>query len=157
MDTSALIHMKMYYPRDVFASLWENMENLTTVGRLVCPQQVFEELEKKDDELLEWAKIHKSTFREVDAEQIRIVRGILARFPELVDAQKTTEEADPFVIALAIYGGEQRTLWEQKHVVVSEEKPSGPGGRPKIPDVCKSYDVEHLLLIELFREENWKF
>lgn len=123
--------MKILYPQDIFPSLWRNLESLINQGRLISPQEVFEELKKKDDELLEWAETYKSMFKNLDA--------------------------DPFVIALARCKERQRTFWDEHRIVVSEEKLAGPGSRPKIPDVCKSYGVECISLTELFRKENWQF
>ncbi|MCD6318324.1 DUF4411 family protein [Candidatus Aerophobetes bacterium] len=157
IDTSALIDMKILYPQDIFSSLWKNMEKLIKQRRLISPYEVLEELRKKDDELLKWAEIHKSMFKNLDANQLEKVRDILRLFPNLVDFQKTTPDADPFVIALAMCEEQQRTLWEEQRIVVSEEKPAHPGARPKIPDVCKSYGVECISLMEFFRKENWQF
>jgi len=157
IDTSALINMKILYPQDIFLSLWRNLETLINQGRLISPQEVFEELRKKDDELLEWAETYKSMFKNLDADQLEKVRDILRRFPRLIDPQKTTPDADPFVIALAMCKERQRTFWDEHRIVVSEEKLAGPGARPKIPDVCKSYGVECISLTELFRKENWQF
>jgi len=156
IDTSALINMKVLYPQDIFPSLWRNLESLINQGRLISPQEVLEELRKKDDELRKWGEAHKSMFKKLDANQLEKVRDILGRFPDLIDPQKTTPDADPFIIALAMCEEQQRTLWEERRIVVSEEKPATPGGRPKIPDVCTYYGITHIPLTELFRKENWK-
>ena len=80
--------------------------------------------------------------------QIKEVQKILKESPDFVDPNKTTPEADPFVIALAISKG-----WS----VVATENPANPGGRPKIPDVCRKYKIECLQLIDFFRKEKWEF
>jgi len=157
IDTSALVNMKILYPEDIFSSLWRNLESLINKGFLISPSEVLEELRKKDDELLKWALVHKTMFKDLDADQLEKVRSILRRFPGLVDFQKATPDADPFIIALAICEEQQRTLWDEHRIVISEEKPANSGARPKIPDVCKSYGVECISLTELFRKENWQF
>jgi len=96
-------------------------------------------------------------FKNLDANQLEKVRDILRLFPNLVDFRKTTPDADPFIIALAMCEEQQRTLWEEQHIVVSEEKPACSGAHPKIPDVCKSYGVECIPLMDFFRKENWQF
>ena len=147
IDTSALIDLKPYFP-DIFTSLWKNLENLISQKRLIAPREVLEELKKKDDELLKWAKGHMRMFKHLDNEQMQQMRKILKRFRGLVDENKTTPDADPFVIALAISKG-----W----TVITSEKPASPGGPPKIPDVCENYNVKCIPLIEFFREQKWEF
>lgn len=114
---------------------------------MISPKQVLSELEQKDDELLKWAKKHMEMFKASDVEPQKHVSNILAKFPDLIDPNKSTEDADPFVIALAMSKG-----WK---VITSET--SSKGGRPKIPDVCDSFGVGWLSLLEFFREKNWKF
>lgn len=151
MDTSALIDLKELYPRDIFPSLWKSIERLISERRLIAPREVLKELETyevKEDELLKWAKRHKGMFKDLDAEQLQHVRNILANFPHLVDPTKTTPDADPFIIALAISEG---------CTVITSEKPANPGARPKIPDVCARHNVKSISLLEFFRQEKWKF
>lgn len=103
IDTNALIDLwRRKYAPDVFPSLWEKIESLISQGELIAPLEVLRELEKQDDELLKWAKAHKGIFRDLDYEQQLRVRNILKEFPRLVDENKETPEADPFVIALAM-------------------------------------------------------
>ena len=156
IDTSALVDMKLLYPKDIFPSLWKNFESFIDNGRLISPQQVFEELKKRDDELLEWVTIHKIMFRELDTRQCEKVRDILTRFPKLIDPQKITPDADPFVIALAMCP--ELYLWgKESRIVISSEKLGGRGARPKIPDVCNAYGITYMSLTEFFRKENWRF
>jgi hypothetical protein len=146
IDTSALIDLKPY-PRDIFKTLWENLETLIREGNMIAPTEVLEELRRQRDDLLEWVK--KSRFVvDLEPEQLAFVAEIERDFPDLVDKDKTTPEADPFVIALARAKG-----WK----VVSQEKAAKPRARPKIPDVCPRYGVEYLSLFDFFREKKWEF
>lgn len=158
IDTSALIDLKPYYP-DVFPSLWKNIEQFISQGRLIAPCEVLYELEKygdKDDELLKWAKKHKKMFKGLDNEQINQMRDIVRNFRNFVDINKTTPEADPFVIALAISEGCTVVTSEQPAKLVANLVVN-PSARPKIPDVCEFYKVKWLPLSEFFREQKWKF
>lgn len=145
IDTSALIHLSMEYPVDVFPSPWADLERLKSNGRLIAPRQVLEELRRKNDVLFKWAKANRDMFAQVTEEQTRLANDIVHNFPNLIDEKKETEEADPFVIALAITDG---------CAVVTQEK--GESGR-KIPGVCKHYEVQCLSLLELFREQKWEY
>jgi len=149
IDTSAFVDLwRISYPPDVFQTLWKRIDDLISEGRLIAPREVFKELEKRDDELLKWTRKNKKMFKDLDPIQIREVQNILNGFPDLVDPNKTTPDADPFVISLAITKG-----WS----VVTSENPGNPGGRPKIPDVCEKYKVSCLQLIDFFRKEKWEF
>ena len=154
IDTSALIDLwRRKYAPDVFRSLWEEIQKLISQGRLIAPQEVLEELKKQDDELLKWAKEHKGMFRDLDNEQQLQVRKILKKFPKLIDENKETPDADPFVIALAMSKG-----WK----VVTSEQPvdlnTNPDARSKIPNVCEYFNVKCIYqLLEFFREEKWVF
>jgi len=157
IDTSALIDLwRRKYAPDVFPSLWKNLENLISQGRLITSHKVLEELKRyfdKNDELLEWAKKHKGMFENLDEKQLDSVRDIEKRFPGLVETGKEDEDADPFVIALAISKG-----W----TVITSEQPANlnanPTARPKIPDVCEHYNLKCIYqFLEFFREQKWKF
>lgn len=152
IDTSALIDLSYLYSPDVFPRLWSNLEALINEGKVISPKEVFKELERKDDELLKWAKGFKKMFINLDPEQINKVKEIQAKFPNFVDVNKTTPEADPFLISLAINKGS---------TVISMEKPVNlkvnPKARPRVPDVCIDYNVKCVFLIDFFREQKWSF
>ena len=72
IDTCALIDLwRRVYPRDIFRTLWKNIEKFISDGRLIAPREVFKELEKQDDELLEWTRKHKKMFKNLDNEQLQ--------------------------------------------------------------------------------------
>lgn len=157
IDTSALIDLsRRKYAPDVFPSLWKQIEELVKNGRIISHQKVFEELKKltdKSDDLLKWAKTHKRMFISLDARQSKNVSKILGAFPRLVDQDRETEEADPFVIALAMV---------EDLTVITSEQPANidinKNARPKIPDVCKYFKVKCIHdLLEFFRQEKWEF
>lgn len=150
IDTSSLILLKDVYPRDIFPSVWEKVENVIMKGYVIAPREVLRELEKQEDELLQWAR-RLNFFRDPDSNQLQVVKDIMKRFPRLVDPYKTTADADPFVIALA--KGEGCT-------VITEEIPAdltNPSSKPKIPNVCNELKVKWIPLQEFFREQKWKF
>jgi len=151
IDTCALIDlMKKLYPPDIFPSLWKDLENLVSYGRLIAPREVFKELEKysdKKDELLKWVKKNRRIFKELTEEQLQLVRDILQKFPNLIDPNKTVADADPFIIALAISEG--------CSVITSEQL--GSPEKPKIPNVCNDYKIKCLSLPDFFREQKWKY
>jgi len=149
IDTSALIDLHTnHYPPDIFPGLWKDLEYLVDQGLLIAPDEVFQEIRVKDDELAKWGKANKKMFIPLDSDQSREVSAILEKFPGLVDRNKTIPEADPFLIALA-----KCRAW----TVVTSEKPSNSSVRPKIPNVCKSLNVRWIKLLEFFREIDLKY
>lgn len=96
IDTSALIELKIKYPRVTFTTLWENIEKLIDQGRIIAPRVVFDELsqyEDKKDVLFKWAKRYKKMFKDKDVAQLQEVHKILTGYPGLVDIDKPTEDA----------------------------------------------------------------
>ena len=144
IDTSALIDLRPYRV-EFFPSLWTDLERLKRNARLVAPRQVLEELRRKNDAVWEWANANKDMFAEVTPEQIRLVKDILHNFRNLIDVNSETEEADPFVIALAI---------TDHCTVVTQE---GRKNIHSIPNVCDHYGVDCLSLFGFFRQEDLKY
>jgi predicted nucleic acid-binding protein len=149
IDTNALIDLwRRHYAKDVFPQLWELLEKMIADQELIAPQEVLAELRPQNDELYRWAT-KQDFFKDLDAEQVGFAKEIVAKFPNLVDPDKTIPDADPFVVALARSKG-----WK----VVSAEKRSGVGSRPKIPNVCEHYTgMVCLPLLDFFRDRNWRF
>ena len=156
IDTSALVDLRPY-PIDVFKTLWTNIEQLVRTNLLISSEQVLEELKKQDDEILRWAKKHRKIFKPLSAAQIQEVKKIEAAYPELVDANKETPDADPFVIALALEKDPQQTLisFNNKRIVVAQERLKS--NKINIPFVCQDYGIECIAIVDLFRRESWKF
>jgi hypothetical protein len=123
------------------------LDALIKEGRLVSSIEVYNELEKKDDELFKWCKERKEEmFVEIDDDVQNEVARIMKTYPRLVDTVKGRSGADPFVIALA-------ASMTPKMVVVTEEHP----GKMKIPDVCGAEKIDHCGLADLIEREDWKF
>ncbi|MGB8315471.1 MAG: DUF4411 family protein [Aestuariivirga sp.] len=148
IDSSALIHgwRRVYRPKN-FGLVWERLDILMDEGRLRSSIEVYNELEKKDDELFKWCKERKERmFVEIDDECQQHVTHIMTTYPRLVDTVKGRSGADPFVIALAATNN-------PKMIVVTEENP----GKMKIPDVCNAENMEWCGLADLIEREDWKF
>ncbi|MBN1347479.1 MAG: DUF4411 family protein [Phycisphaerae bacterium] len=144
LDTSAFIGAyERHYPPDVFPTVWEEIDRLMSDGRIVAPEDVLLEMKKKSDGVVQRVGAHKNSFLPLDEKVQECLRGIMSDFPEgFVDHLRNRSGADAVVIALARAHGD---------VVVTEEKPSGKAGRPKIPDVCVHYGIECCGLLEMFR------
>jgi hypothetical protein len=148
IDSSALIHgwRRVYRPKN-FGFVWDQMDVLIKEGRLRASIEVYNEIQKKDDELLEWCKERKAEmFVEIDEDIQTHLARIMKDHPRLVDTVKGRSGADPFVIALAATA-------DPLMVVVSEEQP----GKSRIPDVCNAEKIECIGLADMIEREDWRF
>ena len=149
IDTSAILDgWTRYYPPDIFPGIWDKVDNLINSNCLIASVEVFIELEKKDDEVFNWAKERRHMFHPIDRQvQINVSR-ILSTHERLVDTRKNRSAADPFVIGLAqIYDG----------IVVTGEYPTNNIEKPNIPDVCISLGIPYISFLEMIRKEGWTF
>jgi uncharacterized protein DUF4411 len=150
IDTSSLINgLRLHYPYESFPRLWnEDLPSLVVSGDLRATEEVRIELDRQDDELVQWIEGYSNElFVEVDEEIQHQVRGILARHPALIHAGRGRSGADPFVIALA----------KMNDCTVVTEERNGSAKHPKIPDVCGALDLRCIRLIELIREQGWVY
>lgn len=138
------------YPPEVFPSLWEKLAESINADVLKCSEEVYVELERKDDGLHDWLKAHKKVVVPIDEDIQRIVGQLLAEHPRLVDTHRNRSQADPFVIATAEKLGSHA-------VVVTGEKARGKLDIPKIPDVCEARGLGCITFLEMLKKLGWKF
>ena len=149
IDTSSMLQAQRAYPMEVFPNVWEQLEKLVEVDRLLSSEEVLRELERKEQDVVHaWAVKHKQMFIAPVESIQREVTKIMEEFPKLVDERTGKSFADPWVVATAIHAGDC--------AVVTEERQSGPD-RPKIPTVCAARQLTCMRLIEMIRKESWVF
>jgi Domain of unknown function (DUF4411) len=150
IDTSSLINgFRINYPYLNFPRLWnEHLPSLVASGELRATEEVFIELKRQDDELIQWIEDYsEELFVEVDEAIQYEVRDILRSHTGLVHAGRGRSGADPFVIALAKLN---------VCAVVSEEG-RGSAKNPKMPDVCEDLGVPCIRLVDLISEQGWVY
>lgn len=163
IDSSALIDLRILYRRSTFPRLWSDMTGLVQSGRLIAPRQVWAEI-RKDNELPSWARLrdNRRMFLRLEPSAAQVAGNIINQFQGLVDMDKETPDADPFVIAIAITKSreQQDLLNPRRYVVVTSEEPH-PHGKPHIPDVCRAMRVDCMFgyraLGDLFEKEGWSY
>jgi hypothetical protein len=149
VDTSAWLDGWVRdYPEDVFPSLWVKLGECVAAGTIRCSEEVYVELERKDDGIHDWLKKRKEVVVPIDEEIQRLVAELLTEHPRLVDTHRQRSQADPFVIATAEI---------LKATVVTGEKPRGKLDIPKIPDVCEKRQIPCVNFLQMLRELDWKF
>jgi hypothetical protein len=135
------------YPPDVFPKIWERVESLISEGRGISPEEVWKEINRRSDEMRQWAKSQSKLFVPLDLDQTVEATKILKTFARLVDTRRGRSRGDPFVVALAKLRG--------CTVVTGEEV--GSQARPKIPFVCSHYGVECIMFLKMMQLESWVF
>jgi hypothetical protein len=149
VDTSAILDgWRRYYPPDVFPGIWDGLDDLIADGSLRATEEVLVELERKDDEVHAWMRRRERFFIAIDDRIQDVVSDILSTHARLLDTRSGRSAGDPFVIALA----------EIEHcTVVTGERATNSADRPNIPDVCAARGVRCISLLQLLRDEGWKF
>jgi predicted nucleic acid-binding protein len=144
-DTSAFIEpWNKHYPIRLLPQYWKNIANLIDAGRIFCPVEVYEEILKKDDSLVEWIKQRKEKLvHPITIPVQQKVTEILSRFPKLIKVYRNQSMADPWVIAHALI---------ENAIVITKEIP-GSNTDIKIPNVCIAYQLEYMDEIGLAERE----
>lgn len=150
IDASSLIRLSQDNPQARYPKIWDRFEELIEKGLLRAPREVRLELERGDDELANWAKTRFALFVDPDRAQAKCLEEILRKFPTLVDPDRTSPFADPWVLSLALcWNSPESGHVENPWIVVTEERPRGVGST-KIPDMCAAFGLECINLLGLF-------
>jgi Domain of unknown function (DUF4411) len=147
IDSSGILDLFRIYPPDVFPTIWIQMESAAKDGIVLAIDEVYRELEKKDDGAFQWLKARRTMIVSLDTDVQQRVAAILAAHPRLVDTRKNRSSGDPFVIGLAQARGLS---------VVTGERASGVIAKPNIPDVCGALKITCMNVLAMFRNEGWK-
>ena len=153
-DTNCFIEpWNAFYPEHSHKSFWEDfIFPEIEVGNLVILEDVYLELEKKEDDLFKMLKQKKEQGKieliEVDERTALGSREILKKYVKLVAKGKGRSSADPILIAFAK---------EKDATLVTLEKGFGSLNKPKIPDVCKKEKVKCTDLFEYMKKKGVSF
>lgn len=148
-DTSSLLNGRRdLLPPEVFRSLWVSVEAMVASGEIRAVDVVRDELDRRDDEVSQWARAQPNLFVSLDEDIQRATRAVLTQHPRLMGRGGGRNAADPFVIGLAR---------ARSGIVVTEEKPSGNLNKPRMPDVCDALGLRWLSLIGFVQAQGWSF
>lgn len=149
LDTNVLIEAwQKYYNPKFCPDYWEVLNTLGEKEKIFIPEEVFQEIERTDDDLLKWLKGSKIPRYKTSGSVIVCLQQIYAADPKyerLVDSTKGRSLADPWVIAHAMN--------EDAIVVTKEEKVTASNSkRIKIPNVCENMGVRWINDFQLIDE-----
>ena len=151
-DTNSFSVIGNYYPKQ-FPTFWEKFNQAVAIGKIVSVREVRRELEfyTRYPHLSDWVKDHGASFSPSEPVEMQFVNKIFSvrHFQGLVNQKSVLRGipcADPFIVARAkvIYG-----------CVVTEEK--WKENAPKIPNVCKHFEVDCTNLQGFMEREGWTF
>jgi len=144
----SLINLRHYY-EEIFNSLWQSLDELVNNEKLFSVREVFNELSKQDDKVVDWSKKHKQIFLISNEEELKLVSEILIKHKELIKKKSILSgepDADPFLIAVAK---------NRNFKLITEEKYT-PNAH-KIPNVCEEMGIKCITLKDFMIEQGWKF
>jgi hypothetical protein len=68
LDSSGVLDLFRIYPPDVFPTIWTQMESAARDGIVFAIDEVYRELEKKDDAAFQWLKARRAMIVALDTE-----------------------------------------------------------------------------------------
>ena len=140
IDACSLIEAAHNYnmKKSAFAHIWEAFDKEIANGNLLSSIEIYEEL--KDDDLAEWAKLHKEAFLPLTKEVQDKTKEILEKYPNIIKLRsRKNSNGDPFLIATALV---------VEGVVVTNEGTKNNG----IPSVCQGLGIEYMNLSQYLDE-----
>ncbi len=157
LDTNLFIECWNNYYRNTFfnqKNFFDLLKEKSSFCDLYIHEQVKIELQKKDDELLNWFNENIDIFKSFDNKNNEIMDTYIKinkKYPGL--KKNSPDSADPFIIASAIV---------LKGKIVSDERGGGqlPQERSKyksIPQVCVAEKIDHLSIFDFIEEVKIKF
>jgi hypothetical protein len=149
LDSSALFDLKRLYPEKVFPGVWEKFNELCEKKSIIAPREVLFEIQKGNDELLEWIKNYPDIFIEpTEEKEFDLIQQVLTFYPPEIITKNSTGRpwADPFVIACA----------KHYNIRIIQHEVSDPN-QYKIPAIAKKLDIHCHRLVDFFDREGWMF
>ena len=157
IDTSVFLQLHFINKIIPIPDVWKELDILFAEDKIISHEFVFDEFhseKSKNDFINIWISDKKKYFHKITEKQTKLVPQILKKFPKLINPNKENNQANPWLIAMAIEIIENPNLFETKNVIiVSQEKLSS---NINIPAACKEFDVPHINLEQFFEENGWE-
>jgi len=154
LDANILIEAnRRSYRYSVAKTFWMRLAQQVELGRVVSPRRVYRELtehEKHQDFVKDWVSVRQNQLSQNPNKDVTDMVGEIESYifsqPQYgqYECWKFSEGGDPWVIAHAKLDGGAVVTWE------SALRPLAK--KPRIPDVCKAFDVPCLDPLDMFEE-----
>ncbi|MGA2298963.1 MAG: DUF4411 family protein [FCB group bacterium] len=154
-DTSVFISLNRIHNIIPIPDFWDMLDDLFKNGKIISHEYVFDEI-KPGDFIGKWIQDKHQYFIGLSDKQFQNVEKILKMFPDFIDTEKEKNQADPWIIALAMEKSEEDNLFGHNSLiyVVSQEKISST---KKIPAVCRAFNIEHFDLEAFLNDNGMRF
>ena len=83
IDSSGILDLFRYYPPDVFPTIWTQMDGAVASQAILAVDEVYRELEKKDDTAFQWLKGRRAIVIDLDTDIQRAVAALLSVSSEI--------------------------------------------------------------------------
>lgn len=150
IDSSSLIKVRELVSRAGEKVVWDGLTALVKSKRLCWPREVSEEVERgrPDDSAARWMKLNRQHGER--SPSFDTVKAVIARAPGLVDADATKDQADPYVIALALESEDM--LCEPR--LVTEDRADKPLIKLSLATAAGMHGLAHVPLHAFLQLEN---
>lgn len=152
LDANVLIEAnRRSYPYHIATTFWMRLAEQIELGIVVSPRRVYRELtehEKHQDFVKKWVKVRQKQLSQPANKQVTELVGEIESYIfsnsqfDQYECWKFSDGGDPWVIAHAkVDGG----------VVVTQESTLHPlAKKPRVPDICKAFEVDCVNTIHMF-------
>ena|SRR3990167_10687155 len=159
-DTSVFLALHRHNTQviELPKEIWDLLDQMMRDGEIISHGFVYGEIvnekTEKPDMITRWLIPKKAYFQNESEDQASLVSVIIKDYQKLIDPAREKEQADPWVVALAMLLNKQTSFLEDaEYVVVTQENPNSP---IKIPAACRKYGVGCISLKEFFEKNRIK-
>lgn len=152
-DASVFIRLNRINEDDfeIPVAVWDKFTELFNLGELISHRYVYDEIvssSKDPDTVSKWFKQHKTHCPVENLAQVKLNSQVTKKFPELVKAKQEKEQADPWIIAMAV--DLQSNDKEHEYIIVTQESRKST---VKIPAAAKDFGIDSITLKEFLQEK----
>lgn len=133
-------------------TIWDKIESMMKSGQIISHRTVFDEIttdSKNPDFIAKWVADKKQYFLGKTDYQKAKLPEIVKKFPKLVNPDQERDQADVWLIALALEKKEETLFATPISIIVTQESQLSS---IKLPAACKSFGLECLSLRGFFDE-----
>ena len=154
LDANVLIDARRdYYPPDRVPQFWQWLVDMGTQGRVRIPREIFDDIVRGNDELVDWLKRHKPSLVLDEYAPRELVAYVTEQgyARDLADDEIEKIGSDAFLIAHALADAGNRCV-----VTTESSKPSRTRANRHVPDVCRDLDVDCIDTFQLIRRLDFR-
>ena len=161
VDASVMIKLKDMLPYDLFTPAWDEITRLVSTDRWKIFENVVDEIH--GETVKRWLVDNSNAIVKFNPDINEYINKMMADLQNsnmmIIDPVSLKNNADPFVIMLALYL-ERRDLNSIKKkgsktcCILTNEEPKE--NKINIPSVCQYYDIPYMNLFDLMRYHGWR-